>query len=269
MTEPLKVKTSRDGQILRWTLARADRRNAIDDRMIDELVEAASKIPTDSSTRVVLLEGEGTSFCAGADIDSMRQLGECDEQDNRAAALRMAKLFAALDTLQKPLVGRLHGHCFGGGVGLAAVCDIVVAEESCVFSTSEVRLGIIPAVVGPYLVQKMGLSRCRELILSARRFSCTEAQIFGLVHHVTDKDSLDKVVDTVLNDLLLGGPRAQEHVKSFLRKLGDGDRTREKWAEWTAAEIARARASREGQQGLEAFLNKTPPPWVPEVTNDK
>jgi methylglutaconyl-CoA hydratase len=257
------LTTQRDGQVLRWTLSRPERRNALNDDVIRALDDVCQNL--DPQIRLVVLEGTGPSFCAGADIDWMRELGEADAKDNRSSALRLARLFESLDNIGCPLVGRVHGHCFGGALGLAAVCDVVVAHADCFFSASEVRLGILPAVIGPYLVSKIGVSRARELMLSGRRFVANEAREMGLVHHVSSADALDAKVDEVVKDLLLGSPDAQAHIKGFLGELSSGVHPRSEWAEWTAEEIARARETPEGQAGLKAFLDKQPPPWAKDA----
>jgi methylglutaconyl-CoA hydratase len=229
--------------------------------MVAELDAALAGIERTPGLRAVVLEGEGPSFCAGADIAWMRALGAADEAGNLASARRMARLFHRLDRLPLPVVGRVHGACFGGGLGLAAACDVVVAERECVFAASEVRLGILPAVVAPLLLAKIGMSRCRELFLSGRRFSAAEALEYGLVHHVVEGTQLGAAVEGVLEELLRGSPEAQAHIKAFLAELARRQGSAE-LEEWTAGEIARARGSADGRAGLAAFLARTDPPWL-------
>ncbi|MBI4583505.1 MAG: enoyl-CoA hydratase/isomerase family protein [Planctomycetes bacterium] len=253
-----------DGEVLHLQLSRPERHNAFDEELAQALLQEAAASSSDPQARVVVLEGEGPSFCAGADVDWMLALGEGDGEENLASAKRLAQLFKALDRLTKPLVGRIHGNCLGGGVGLAAVCDIAVADSGCRFALSEVRLGILPAVIAPYVARKIGLSRARELMLTGRRFSAEEACKMGLVHHVADPSSLNGVLSKVVQDLLQGGPNAQAQVKELLREIEEGGRRGKILADWTAEEIARGRSSDEGRAGLAAFLDKAAPPWAPQ-----
>jgi methylglutaconyl-CoA hydratase len=257
---PLKVR--RDGAVLRLVLARAEKRNAFDGELLEALLAAAAEAAGDPAARAVVIEAEGPAFCAGADIAWMRRLGGLSEAENRAAAERLAGLFERLDRLPKPLVGRIQGACVGGGLGLAAVCDVAVASDAASFAAPEVRLGILPAVIGPYVLAKLGLGACRDIFLSGRRFDAAEAQRLGLVQRVAPLDRLDAEVARVLDELLAGGPAAQARIKRYLAELAGGVRRGEPLSSWTAAEIAAARAGEEGRAGLEAHLAGLPPPWA-------
>lgn len=262
------LKQAMDGSVLRVTLARPDRHNAFDEGLVAALSLATQTAADNEDVRILLLDGEGPSFCAGADVAWMRELGERGEKENRASARCMANLFHLLDRLPKPLVGRVHGACIGGGLGLAAVCDVVICESGTRFSAREVRLGILPAVVGPYVIRKIGASHCRELFLTGRRFTAEEALRLGLVHRVVAAEDLDATVNNVVEDLLKGGPAAQTAIKELLVELRRGGRRGEELMKWTAGRLAKVSASEEGIEGLRAFLDKRPPSWqarTPEI----
>ncbi len=255
------VRPTVTGPVLRLTLSRPEKRNAFDEPMIEALEAEAVRAAEEDAVRVVILDGDGPTFCAGADIDWMRRSGSKSAADNRKSAARMAAMFEALDALPMPLVGRVHGACLGGGVGLLAVCDVVVAEASCTFAMSEVRLGIIPAVIAPYVTARIGPGRARELMLSGRRFTSEEAERIGLVHLVAGTDTLDDAIRDTVHELLQGAPGAQRHLKKFLAELELRRARGEPLGPWTAEEIARARSTPEAREGLAAFLNREAPPW--------
>jgi methylglutaconyl-CoA hydratase len=253
------------GGIYRIRLNRPRVHNAIDDSIVDALFDAFDGAAEEPSARVVVLSGEGKSFSAGADLEWMRRQGEAGLKENERTARRLAELFERLDTLDLPVLARIQGAAIGGGVGLVAVSDIAVAAESAIFSLSEVRLGLPPAVISPYLLRKIGMSRARELMLTGRRIGATEAADIGLVHRVVPEAALDEAVEGVIGELLAGGPEAIRRVKRLLRAVGsmlheDADRI----AVYTAREIAAARASAEGRAGTRAFLEKKDPPWAPK-----
>lgn len=261
--EKKTVLSQVDGARLQITLSRPDKRNALDEDVVAALESEAARAASDSQIRVVVLCGEGPVFCAGADIDWMKDLSTKSVEENRRSAERLGALFEIFDTLPKPLVGRVHGACLGGATGLAAACDIVVAARDCIFSLSEVRLGILPAVIAPYVTREVGLGRARELMVTGRRFDSEEARRIGLVHHVVDATHLAKKVDEVVADLLEGAPGAQSHVKEFLNELERRRISGAPLGAWTAEQLSRARASKEGRAGLAAFLERKRPPWAP------
>jgi methylglutaconyl-CoA hydratase len=242
------VAVERAGSVLRVTLARAERRNAFDAALIGELTEAFADV---GDARAVVLAGAGVDFCAGADIEWMRASIELSEEENVADALRLRALLQAIDHCPAPIVARVQGRAFGGGAGLVACADIAVAAEDAVFAFSETKLGIIPAVISPFVIAKIGASAARRYFLTGERFDAVTALRIGLVHEVTP--DVDGAVETVLAELLSGGPEAVRSAKRLLLDRPD--------AEETARRIAERRSSPEGQEGLLAFLEKRPPRW--------
>lgn len=249
------------GPVRRLRLTRPAERNAISKQMGEELVTALGVLANDSDCRVVVLEGEGKSFCAGADIVEMRASGGTTFEENLADAERLAGLFRALDTLPKPVIGRVHGHALGGGVGLISCCDVVIASEETAFSFSETRLGIVPAMISPYALAKIGTTHARRYFLSGERFDAREALRIGLVSEVCALEELDAVVVNVVDEMLLAGPEAQARIKGMIHRWAS--EPLETYRASTTRQIAEARQGEEGQAGLQAFRDKTPPPWVP------
>jgi methylglutaconyl-CoA hydratase len=249
------------GPIRRLRLTRPDERNAISKQMIEELGNALDLLAADADCRVVVLEGEGRSFCAGADIGEMRASGGATFEQNLADAGRLAGLFQALDSLPRPVVGRVHGHCLGGGVGLAACCDVVVASDDTAFAFSETRLGIVPAVISPFALRRIGPSHARRYFLSGERFDAREAKRIGLIAEHCAPVDLDGVVVRMVDEMLQAGPDAQARIKRMIRE--SADLTWEEYRLSTPRQIAEARQGEEGQAGLAAFRERIPPPWVP------
>jgi len=249
------------GAVRRLRLTRAAERNAISKQMIEELGLALGALADDPDARVVVLEGEGKSFCAGADIAEMRASGAATFEQNRADAEALAELFRALDALPKPVIGRVHGHCLGGGIGLAACCDVVVASDETAFAFSETRLGIVPAVISPYALRKIGASNARRYFLSGERFDAVEARRIGLVSEHCALDELDAVVVRVADEMLAAGPEAQARIKRMIRE--SANLSWEAYRVTTPQQIAEARMGEEGQAGLASFRDRVPPPWVP------
>ena len=249
------------GPIRRLRLTRPAERNAISGQMIDELRLALSALLDDPECRVVVLEGEGKSFCAGADIEEMKASGSKSFDANLADAERLAELFHALDTFPRPVIGRVHGHCLGGGVGLVACCDAIVAAEETAFAFSETRLGIVPAVISPYALRRIGATHARRYFLSGERFTAVEARRIGLVSEVCALDQLDAVVVRLVEEMLAAGPEAIARVKGMIHRFSST--LLEEYRQWTPSQIAQARAGDEAQAGLASFKEKVPPPWVP------
>ena len=254
------VRREADPRVVDVVLDRPEVRNAFDAALVAALGEAALFLAADASVRVVVLSGAGKSFCAGADLNWMRATAANGPAENRRDAVALARTFRAWDDLPRPVVGRIQGAALGGGTGLAAVCDIVVASGSALFGTTEVRLGIVPAVIGPYLVRKIGPSAARAWFLAGSRVEAAEALRAGLVHRVVPEASLDLEVEAVVADLLLGAPEAQASAKSLAKSFGTGSLDGEGAA--AVEEIASRRASEEGQEGMAAFLEKRPPRWT-------
>ena len=242
------LQVERDGPVLRITLARPDRRNAFDAALIAELAESFAGI---GRARAVVLAGEGASFCAGADVDWMRASASLSFDENVADANAMRLMFEAIDECPSPVVARVHGHALGGGVGLVAASDVAVAEPGTVFAFSEVKLGIIPAVISPFAIARIGPGAARRYFVTGERFDADAALRIGLVHEVAD--DLDAAVERVVGELLSAGPHAARWAKRLVRERPTGQET----ARWTAER----RTSEEGQDGLRAFLEKRKPSW--------
>lgn len=253
------VRVSREGGQLRIALDRPDSRNALSSALLAELTEAFRVAAQDDTVRVVILTGEGKDFCAGADLNDMRALGAASAEENRADAERLGAAFRAIRDFPRPVVARVQGNVFGGGCGLVAAADIAVIARDACFRFSEVRLGILPAVISPYVMRRVGESTARRLFLTGESFTGLQAAGFGLGSVAVDATGLDDAVAQVVHDLLLGSPDAQHRIKRLLEAISSGsldDADRK-----TPGFIADARASEEGQEGLRAFLEKRRPSW--------
>jgi methylglutaconyl-CoA hydratase len=261
MTESLfRVERRADGVV--WlTLDRPEIHNAFDDRLIVELTAELARLGADDAVRVVVLTGAGRSFSAGADLNWMRRTAAYDATENLADARALARLMQTLDQLAKPTVARVNGAALGGGTGLVACCDIVVASERAVFGTTEVRLGLIPSVIGPYVVAAVGSRQARRLMLTGERISAAEAARLGLVHEVVADDRLDAAVERVVGELLKGGPHAISAAKMLIRDLA-GRPISAELIDQTAQRIAALRATPEAREGVGAFLEKRTPGWL-------
>ena len=243
------LRVERDGPVLRVTLARPDRRNAFDAQLIAELAEAFVDV---GRARAVMLAGEGASFCAGADVDWMRSSVGLSLDENVADANAMRRMFETIDSCPAPVVARVQGHALGGGAGLAAVADIAICAPDAVFAFSEVKLGIIPAVISPFALARIGPGAARRYFLTGERFDGETALRIGLVSEVAE--DLDAAVERAVAELLSAGPHAARWAKRLVRERPDGPET----ARW----IAERRTSDEGQAGLQAFLERGPAPWL-------
>jgi methylglutaconyl-CoA hydratase len=242
------LRVERDGDVLRVTLARPERRNAFDAALIAELTDAFADV---GDARAVVLSGEGPSFCAGADVDWQRSSIDLSYEENVEDAMRLYTMLETIDSCPAPVVARVQGFALGGGSGLAACADVAVAATDAVFGFSEVRLGIIPAVISPFVLAKIGPAAARRYFLTGERFGAGVALRIGLVHELTG--DLDAAVERVVADLLAGGPEAVREAKRLVRERPVGLAT---------AEIAAARrTSDEGQDGLRAFLERREPGW--------
>jgi methylglutaconyl-CoA hydratase len=240
------------------SLDRPDRHNALSAPLIDALHSALDRLAGDQTVRVVVLAGEGSSFCAGADIGEMRRAADAAPADNQHDAMRISRLLHRLDTLPKPTLARVHGNAFGGAVGLVAACDIAIASELAVFALSEVRLGLAPAMISPYVLRAIGPRQARRYFLTGERFSAAAAERIGLVHQVVAAQQLDATLSETVADLLAGAPGAQSECKQLIRHVaGHAAGPDPELAAW----IARLRAAPEGREGLSAFLDKRPPAW--------
>jgi methylglutaconyl-CoA hydratase len=242
------LRIEREGGVLRVTLARPETRNAFDADLIAELAEAFVDV---GKARAVLLAGDGPSFCAGADVEWMRSSVDLDFERNVADANALRGMLEAIDRCPAPVVARVQGHALGGGAGLVASVDIAVAEPTAVFAFSEVKLGIIPAVISPFALAKIGSGWARRYFVTGERFDAATALRIGLVHEV--EADLDAAVERVLAELDSAGPRASRHAKRLVLERPDGPET--------ARRIAERRTSAEGQEGLRAFLERRTPDW--------
>jgi methylglutaconyl-CoA hydratase len=249
-----------DGPVARVTLNRPEVRNAFNEELIAQLTDWARSVTADGPARVAVLSGAGKVFSAGADLTWMSKMVHYSHEENVRDARAMAGMFEALDTLPIPLIGRIHGAALGGGVGLAAVCDIVVAAEDAAFAFTEVKLGIIPAVISPYVLAKIGRAAARELLLTGARFSAARAYEIGLVHAIGSEQELDRIVAKFVNDLQSSGPEAIAAAKRLIAEVASASKTIA--TEYTIDAIAERRVSPEGQEGMGAFLGKRPPAWI-------
>lgn len=248
------------GPIATLTLARPELHNAFNVAMIAELDDAFTVLAANEMVRVVVLTADGPSFCAGADLNWMRESLTWSHDQNIADAETLAAVFERVWTLPKPLIGRINGTALGGGVGLIACCDIAVAVDSARFGLSEVKLGLIPAVIAQYVVPKIGVSQARALFISGERFSAERAFEIGLIHAICDPEELDATVEALATRMLSSGPTAIAAAKQLVDAIWALDRATAR--QYVIEAIARARAGAEGQEGLRAFLEKRRPTWI-------
>src|SRR5665213_560933 len=253
-----------DAGVARVALDREAVHNAFDDAMVAELTGTLRVLDADAGVRAVVLRGNGASFCAGADLTWMRRMASYDHAQNLADANALAAMLATLANLSKPVVARVHGAAYGGGVGLIACCDIAIGTPRATFALSEARLGLIPATIGPYVVRAIGARAAQRYFLSGERFGAAEAVRIGLLHELTDPDSLDARVDAIVDALLRAGPGAQAAAKELLQAIGVGPIDAAMIAD-TARRIADVRASAEAREGVAAFLDKRAPAWAAQL----
>jgi methylglutaconyl-CoA hydratase len=254
-----RVAISLDGPVAHVVLDRPAARNALDPEMVRELHEAVGGASVRDDIRVIVLAGRGAVFCAGADAGWMRAIARFTRDENVADARRLFELYDAIDRSPKAVVACVHGAALGGGAGLAAVADVVVAEDGAQFGFTEVRLGLVPAVISPFVIRKIGVSAARELFLTGERFSASRAAAIGLVHRVVKLDALDAAVDARVHELLQAAPGAVAAAKALVRSVAS--HPVESVRELVCDRIAEQRASDEGQEGLSAFLEKRKPDW--------
>jgi len=245
------------------TLDRPDKHNAFDDVLIGELDRAIEQTANDAAVRAVVLAANGKSFSAGADLNWMRRMADYSDDENFEDAMQLAHMLERLDALRKPTIARVQGHTFGGGVGLVACCDIAVAADAARFCLSEVRLGLMPSIISPFVVRAIGAREARRYFQTAERFDAVEACRIGLVHRTVPAAELDEAVAQIIDHLLQGGPEAQAATKDFIA-LNDASPINKELLRDAARRIANLRASEEGREGLSAFLEKRPPKWRPE-----
>ncbi len=257
------ISLDHKGTISFLTLNRPDKRNALNDVMMEEMIQAVDEAE-ECGSRALVLTGAGSAFCAGADLEWMGRMQHADYEENRADSERLARLFRRLRMAKPVTVAAVNGPAIGGAVGIVAACDIALCTADAVFSFGEVRIGIVPAVIGPYIVEKTGASFARYYMLTGFRFSGERARQIGLVHGVADDQSaLKNEVDHVLTALKSGGRNAQCHIKELLDRIGGPPS--DEMEQYTVDLIAKARVSPEGQEGIRAFFEKRKPAWSEDV----
>jgi methylglutaconyl-CoA hydratase len=263
------IELEQRGEV-RWLwLNRPEVRNAFNDELIAEIAQAFADVEASPGTRVVVMAARGNVFCAGADLNYMRAMSNYTHAENHADALKVARMFHAIHSCSRPVVARIHGDAFGGGVGVAAACDIVVAGDNVNFSLSEVKLGIVAATISPHLVRAMGVRQAGRFMLTGERFTAARAKDVGLVHEVTAAESVDAGVDLIVRDLLQASPTALAASKRLLADVVDPSLEDDVLLAATAKCIADARVSPEGREGIDAFLSKRAPSWKPRSGSDK
>lgn len=244
-------------------LNRPDIRNAMNGTLIAELAAAFAALSADEDVRVVLLAAHGKAFCAGADLNFMREMADYSWEQNRADAQKLADMLWQIDQCPVPVVGRLQGDCYAGGMGLASMCDVLVASDNATFCLSEARLGLLPATISPYVARAMGVQAARRYMVTAERFTAAQAHAMGMVHELCTADTLDAKVAELVAAIVANGPVASRACKQLVRDVAGREITAELRAE-TARRIADIRASDEGKEGLQSFLQKRKPAWLPQ-----
>ncbi|MHA3104870.1 enoyl-CoA hydratase/isomerase family protein [Acinetobacter sp. ANC 3791] len=242
-------------------LNRPELHNAFNTQVIEELHHCFTQLNDRDDVRVVILAGRGKSFSAGADLNWMKHAGQASQAENEADALKLATMLHSLATLKQPTIARVHGIAFGGGMGLASACDICIASTDAKFATSEVRLGLAPSTISPYVIRAIGVRQASRYFLTAERISAKQALNIGLAHEITTADELDHKVDEIVQALLLGGPEAQAASKQLIQLVDQKELTQQLLLQ-TAQHIAHVRQGSEAKDGLNAFLNKQSPTWI-------
>jgi methylglutaconyl-CoA hydratase len=260
MTATLEIRRPSPFVAEVW-LNRPEVRNAFSAEMIAELKATFTSLSATSDLRAIVLSGHGKAFCAGADLSWMRSMADFSWEQNRADAQALADMLWAIYQCPVPIVGRLQGDCYAGGVGLAAVCDVVVAADSMNFCLSEARLGLLPATISPYVIRAMGEQAARRYFITAERFSATQAHTMGLVHELCSADALDAKVEEIVAALVANGPFATRACKALVQDVAGLQITDDLRGE-TARRIADIRVSVEGKEGIQSFLQKRPPTWL-------
>jgi len=265
MFETLEIE--RAGGVATVWMNRPEMHNAFNALLIADLTAACIELDADASVRVVVLGGRGKSFSAGADLNWMKAASQASEDENFADAMRLAGMYRTLSEMSKPTIARVQGAALGGGMGLASACDICVAADRAVFATSEVRFGIIPSAISPYVIRAIGERQAYRYFQTAERISAVRGEALGLVHEVVSSDQLDAKVAEIVASLLEGGPQSQAAAKDLIRAVANRPVT-DAVVEDTARRISTLRVTPEAREGLDAFLSKRPAAWVPEKQGD-
>lgn len=251
----------RQAHVATVMLNRPDVRNAFNDTAIAEITQAFRELGVDDGVRAIVLAARGPAFCAGADLNWMRKMAGYTHEENRADAMHLARMLHTIHTCPKPVVAKIQGDCYAGGMGLVAACDIAVAAEAIIFCLSEVKLGLIPATISPYVIKAMGENAARRYFLTAERFSAQEALRIGFVHSVVAAEELDAAVDQIVKALAANSPHAVKEAKRLVRDVA-GMPVTDALIAHTAQRIADIRASDEGREGVRSFLEKRKPDWL-------
>lgn len=259
MFDTITVETDERG-VATLTLARAEKHNAMNAQMIAELTQAAAGLGADETVRVVVLQAEGHSFCAGGDLGWMKDQMDASADQRAAGARELATMLGALNTLPKPLIGRVQGQAFGGGIGMMSVCDVAIGAADLKFGLTETRLGLIPATISPYVIKRMGEAKARQVMMSARFFDSTEAQTLGLLAKVVAPEDLDSAIEVEIKPYLTVAPRAVEKTKRLIRGQG-GDITQAQ-IDASIAALVEAWEDPEAREGITAFFAKEKAPWA-------
>lgn len=253
------IEIQKENNVATIFLNRPDVHNAMNEKLMKELTTCFHELGKDDSIRTIILTGKGKSFCAGADLNWMKSMAKYSKEENINDSRLLLNLYEAIYKCPKPVIGRVNGHAFGGGIGLFAVCDIIIAVPDCKFAFSEVKLGIIPAVISTYIVRKIGLSNMRRLFLTGERFNSEYAKEVGLIDYVITPEELDEKIKNYTELLQSSGPIAIVEVKKLIDSCENMDR--EKYKEHTVEKISELRVSKEGQEGINAFLEKRKSKW--------
>lgn len=264
-TDTIQVDTDARG-VARVTLNRPDKHNAFDDQMIADLQRAFDHLGKNPEVRVVILQSVGRSFSAGADLAWMQRMADYDYGHNLDDARALAQMLQTLKTLPQPTIARVQGHAFGGAVGLVSCCDVAIGSDQARFGLTEVRIGLIPATIGPHVIETIGARWARRLFLTGERFDASLATQLGLLHELCAADELDTRVDALIDELLKNSPAAMAAAKVLVRDLSPRE-VDQQMMDDTSARIAQLRVSDEGQEGLRAFLDKRAPAWLEQVNN--
>lgn len=263
MSQTLLISIDTNG-VVTLTMNRPEVRNAFNEEMIDAICDAMGRYGSDDNVRAIVITGAGKIFSGGADLNMMQRAGSASAEENRDDARRLAYMLHGINNCAKPVVALVNGPAFGGGVGLVAACDISIASEDAFFALSEVRLGLIPAVISPFVVKAISAQEARRWFLTGERFDAETAKRIGLVHMVVMPAQLNATLDATLGDLLVGGPAAQAATKSLINAV-DSKQIDKSLLEDTANRIAHIRATPEGKEGIDAFLNKRKPNWIKDT----
>jgi len=254
------IKYTQEKNICKITINRPEVRNALNSLVVNELYDAFSKAEKDENIRLVILSGEGKSFCAGADLKWLGEVADFSYEQNYDESYKLVKLLYLIHDLSKPVIARVNGSAVGGGVGLMLVSDIIIADDESLFGISEVSIGIVPAAIVPFILNRIGETKAREYLITGERINAKTAQEIGLINYAVKRELLDKKVNTTVDLILGNGPNALRIVKSMIniiKKSGN-----EEHLDYIAQTIAELRISLEGQEGMRAFLSKTKPSWA-------